>query len=600
MKRKYVYLTIVLIVVIVLYILTRGHIAAKIHSGGFHSSLGRNSSLDINKLNLDKAAFININQKDLQKTSKTHKNIDTESIFEKIKIDPNEIYTFASLKLTPSNSFLTSLDQNSMKELNIGAQNSSRIEKSNLKLFEDEIFQKSVEINKLFYFDPFNNQIPSSISSFKLDNLSSDTNENSQKKIADVIVANNKYTNTDLLKKRLKTKAGDFIDQQKLQEHLNFINLNPFRNVNLVLQPKGRNNYDVELITKDQFPFRFYVGTDDTGINAIGRNRSYTGFNLNRAFLVDSVLSYQFTTSYDTNEFKDHTAQAIFYLPWENVLTMYGSFSKFEPDPTLPSLTIDDRFRIDTSFRYDICLPLIKNISQDLILGFDFKRANTNLPYSNIVTSFDPTINVSQAMLSYSLGFENKFYQTKFIFEQFFSLGNLLPDQETQKYDQYRRFAQNNYMYSRAYFSNIFKLPNDFFISIKLRGQIANSNLLSSEALAIGGYNSVRGYFENELLADVGLIVNAEIRTQNISLIPNKKINDNLQFILFFDYGLASIYETLLFEEKNRHLIGYGPALRYEINPYFIARLDWGIKGVQDPEYGTSDSLLHFSLNFSY
>ena len=85
-----------------------------------------------------------------------------------------------------------------------------------------------------------------------------------------------------------------------------------------------------------------------------------------------------------------------------------------------------------------------------------------------------------------------------------------------------------------------------------------------------------------------------------ISLITNKKINDNLQFILFFDYGLASIYETLLFEEKNRHLIGYGPALRYEINPYFIARLDWGIKGVQDPEYGKNDSLLHFSVNFSY
>jgi len=599
MKRKYIYLTIVLIVVIVLYILTRGHISAKSHKAHFHSNL--ENSVDINKINLDKAAFININQNDLQKTSKTAKNIDSDSIFQKIDIDPNEIYAFASLKLTPSNAFLTSLDQNSMKELNVGAaQNSSIFEKSNQNLFEAEIFLESKEINKLFYFNPFNNQTPSRVATFKLDNLSTDPNITSQKKITDIIVANNKYTNSDLLKKRLKTKSGDFINQQKLQKHLNFINLNPFRNVNLVLQPKGRNNYDVELITKDQYPFRFYVGTDDSGINAIGRSRSYTGFNLNRAFFVDSVLSYQFTTSYDTNEFKDHTAQAIFYLPWENVITMSGNFSKFEPDPTMPSLTIDDRFRLDTSFRYDICLPLIKNISQDLILGFDFKRANTNLPYSNIVTPFDPTINVSQAMLSYSLNFENKFYQTKFIFEQYFSLGNLLPDQETLKYDQYRRFAQNNYMYSRAYFSNLFKLPNDFFISLIFRGQISNSNLLSSEALAIGGYNSVRGYFENELLADEGLILNAEIRTQNISLIPNKNIKDSLQFILFFDYGLASIYETLLFEEKNRSLIGYGPAIRYEINPYFIARLDWGIKGVQDPEYGKNDSLLHFSVNFSY
>ncbi|KKM67071.1 hypothetical protein LCGC14_1474840 [marine sediment metagenome] len=71
MKRKYIYLTIVLIVVIVLYILTRGHISAKSHKAHFHSNL--ENSVDINKINLDKAAFININQNDLQKTSKTAK-----------------------------------------------------------------------------------------------------------------------------------------------------------------------------------------------------------------------------------------------------------------------------------------------------------------------------------------------------------------------------------------------------------------------------------------------------------------------------------------------------------------------------------------------
>ncbi|NGX33873.1 MAG: hypothetical protein K1060chlam1_00215 [Candidatus Anoxychlamydiales bacterium] len=590
MKRKYIYLTFVLIIVIVLYILTRGHVTPK-HRAHFQSNAEKNShtSVDINKINLDKASFINI-QKDVEKRSKTRTKVDSESISKKIEVNPNELYTF-----------LTSLDPISIKELNIDLpQNVSSFDKSNQNLFENEMLKKSDELNKLFYFTPFNNLSSSNIHSPKIENLSSLESSVSQKRVADIFVANNNYTNSDLLKKSLKTKANDFINERKLQEHLNFINLNPFRNVNLVLQHRGKNNYDIELITKDQFPFKFYVGTDDTGINAIGRNRSYTGFNLNRAFFVDSVLSYQFTTSYDTNEFKDHTAHAIFYLPWENVLTIYGDFSQFEPDPAFPSLMIDNRFRIDTSFRYDICLPLIANIKHDFILGFDFKRANTNLPYSNIVTPFDPTINVSQTMLSYSLFWENSFYQTKFVFEQNFSLGNLLPDQETEKYDQFRRFAKNNYMYSRVYFSNLFKFNNDFLISLLFRAQMSNSNLLSSEALAIGGYNSVRGYFENELLADEGLIINAEIRSKNIKLIPNKKINDALQFILFFDYGQSSIYETLLFEEKNRSIFGYGPAIRYEINPYFTARLDWGIKGIKDPEYGNNDSLLHFSVNFSY
>ena len=46
--------------------------------------------------------------------------------------------------------------------------------------------------------------------------------------------------------------------------------------------------------------------------------------------------------------------------------------------------------------------------------------------------------------------------------------------------------------------------------------------------------------------------------------------------------------------------MGYGPAIRYDINNYFSTRLDWGIKGIKETDDDTSASLLHFSLNLSY
>lgn len=42
----------------------------------------------------------------------------------------------------------------------------------------------------------------------------------------------------------------------------------------------------------------------------------------------------------------------------------------------------------------------------------------------------------------------------------------------------------------------------------RFRGQLASTNLLPSEQMGLGGYNSVRGYLERQVNVDNGLIVN--------------------------------------------------------------------------------------------
>ncbi|NGX27966.1 MAG: Heme/hemopexin transporter protein HuxB [Candidatus Anoxychlamydiales bacterium] len=585
MKRKYIYLAIVLIVLIVIYFFSIGLISHKKKQAS--DLLDKTSQVE----HLD----ILSNKKTLSDNSKIGER---KPRIKKINIPKkNDIETNLPLEF-----YVTSFNLNSFKEPYIELSKKS-FSLTNPFFFDKNIINQTPTPRKLFYFNPFReqNSLFSGNTTIEKKNVHEDFNQDPTKhKLSEIFVANNKYTKTELLKNRLKIKSGDYINQKKLQEHLNFINQNPFRNVNIILEKHAPNTYDIELLAYDEFPFRVSIGSDDTGLELIDRNRAYTGFNWNNAFLLDSVLSYQYLTSFDPEKIRAHTAHWTFYLPWQNMLSVFGDFSKFEVDNFSPSIIKNERFNSQASLRYDICLPIIASITHDLIFGFDFKRADTNLPYASDLSFAPPTINLTQFMFSYSLRFDNKIYKTKFVLEMFSSFGPMLQDEENEKYNEYRRFAKNRYFYAKGSFSNLFTLPKDFLFSLMIRGQVANENLLPSETLSVGGYNSVRGYFERQLNGDMGLIINTEIRTPSLKFFPNKKINDSLQFLAFLDYGLASIFKPLLFEEKNRSLIGYGPAIRYEINPYFIARLDWGFKGIQDELYGGGKSQIHFSVNLSY
>jgi len=426
------------------------------------------------------------------------------------------------------------------------------------------------------------------------------TYKNSKRKLSEIIVKNNKYTKSFSLKKKIKIKPNDYINEKTLQEHLNFINLNPFRKVQMFLVPKEQNYCDIELICDDKFFFRPYIGTDNTGLKIIDRDRIYAGFDWNNPFTLDSILSYQFLSSYNFNKFQAHTGHWTFFLPWENILTLFSSYAYIEVDHMIPYIVKHNGSSLQTSIRYNICLPILSLLTHNFILGFDFKRTDTNLIFSRFSAIDDTFVNLTQFLLSYTLNWDNNFYNAKALLELYFSPGPMVCDQENSRYNNLRRFAKNKYVYAKGYFSNLLTLPKDFLLFLMLTGQMSNANLLPSETFSLGGYNTIRGYYEREVNTDSGIIINLELRSPSLSLIRKKNINDSLRFIAFFDYGYGSIHETLPFEEKNSSLIGFGPGIRYVINTYLAAKLDWGIKAKNKQEYGKAKSLLHFSVNLSY
>lgn len=497
-------------------------------------------------------------------------------------------------------------DKSSFFNFNENLSNVSGVVESNLICFNDLPLNKDAELQKISLDNEFKNIEPYKKST-KPDLKDNKVATKPKIKLSEIIVSNNKYTKSNFIKKRLKIKSGDEINKRKLQEHLDFINLNPFRKVELILDPLDEINYNIDVLCYDRFFLRPYIGTDNTGLKNLDTNRIYTGINWNNPLWIDSILSYQYLTSYNFEKFQAHSGYWTIYLPWENVLNLFGSFAYIAVDHMIPYIFKNNGSGLETSIRYKICLPIIGSLTHDLLLGFDFKRTDTNLLFSRFRALHDEFVNLTQFLISYSLNWNNNFYRSKILLELYFSPGEMVIDEENERYENFRRFAKNQYIYAKGYFSNLFKLPKDFLISLMLTGQLSNSNLLPSETFAIGGFNTVRGYYEREVNTDSGLIVNFELRSPSISLLPKKR--DSLRLIAFIDYGFGSLHQTFPFDDNNFELIGFGPGIRYVINPYLAARLDWGIKAKNLNWWVKSrneemlvepKSLIHFSFNLSY
>lgn len=115
-------------------------------------------------------------------------------------------------------------------------------------------------------------------------------------------------------------------------------------------------------------------------------------------------------------------------------------------------------------------------------------------------------------------------------------------------------------------------------LQLQARGQfnLSDRPLLGIEQLSIGGVNSVRGYRQNALLRDNGVLGSVEL---SIPLLNRKKHGLNL--IPFLDFGTGWNWERANppfgSEPNTDTLLSTGLALTYRFKNNLFARIDWGI-----------------------
>ena len=127
---------------------------------------------------------------------------------------------------------------------------------------------------------------------------------------------------------------------------------------------------------------------------------------------------------------------------------------------------------------------------------------------------------------------------------------------------------------------------------IKFNAQLTPDSLLPLERFSLGGLSTVRGYAQNQLVADNALNASAELR------IPLTRDPNILQVTPFIDAGYG--WNNLTPNPSNNFLLGTGVGLRWQATPNIFLRTDYGLPLIDIDNRGNSlqDNGVYFSLTY--
>ena len=140
--------------------------------------------------------------------------------------------------------------------------------------------------------------------------------------------------------------------------------------------------------------------------------------------------------------------------------------------------------------------------------------------------------------------------------------------------------------------------PNSIFL-FKVETQLADRPLLAIEQIGLGGQDTIRGYRQDLLLADNGVIASAEVRLPIFTAPDSRQV---FQVVPFLDFGLGWNQPNNPSPNPNPSTIASGGlGLRYQGGDNFSARLDYGIPftAIDTIKRTGQEKGFYFSLNYN-
>lgn len=419
----------------------------------------------------------------------------------------------------------------------------------------------------------------------------------------EVEVRGNAVFSTELLAGQVRTEAGEILEQDELLEDLEWLNSNPFRRVNLVYTPGetfGVTN--IVLDVQEVKPWRFYAGLEDTGTVATGEELVVSGLSHGNVWGLDHLVGYQYTGAADFESMHGHSLIYRVPLPWRHRLTFYGLYVTTETSSALAGIPLSTGGEsLQTSLRYEVPLPDAGELEQVLRAGVDFKQTDNDLEFGG-TSVFDSTTDIYQLLLEHDLSLEDPLGVTTLQTRLVWSPGGLGGSNDDAAFESARAGADSSYVYGWMELEREQVLPAGFELFARAGGQLSSANLLASEQVFAGGYDSVRGFYNYEVRGDEGLLAGLELRAPGFSplgVIGAEDPDDELVLLGFWDIGSVRSKHGLPGEVSSVTLQGAGVGLRYQFGNNVSARFDYGW-AVDDGGLGGPGGRANFGVTVSF
>lgn len=410
-----------------------------------------------------------------------------------------------------------------------------------------------------------------------------------------------KYFSNEKIAAMIRTQPNEYIRSSRMAEDLDWINDNPFRSTQLIYEPgsePGQTN--VSLVTKDRFPLKPYAGYQNTGNIIAGRSRYYAGIDWGNAWGIGHRINYQWSTADPINNWYAHCGNYIAPLPWRNFLELFGAYVSSKPPEGDDTDLNGDSWQVIT--RYIIPFRTFEIMKNNVSISYEFKRTNNFLSFATDQI-FDDSIDVSQFVIGYGFDLNYRRGMTSFEVSLYLSPGGMTAFNKDRNFAQERTGATNNYIYGKLRLDQVLNLPNNFSWVLNTLFQQASGKLLPSEEISLGGFATVRGYDENEVIGDNGILIKNELRSPSLLMLKSKKIPHTMQFLIFVDFGYTYDADQSILNQENEVLASIGPGVRYAFGDYLSIRFDYGWQLdsiMRKVDESHRHSMGHFGLHCSY
>jgi len=420
--------------------------------------------------------------------------------------------------------------------------------------------------------------------------------------LSEIELHGNKWLRDRYVKSRLERWSAPPLNLLDLQQGLQLLRQNPnVKQLNAELKPgtaPGESRLDVQIT--DQQPFRLGIQVDNQRPPSVGAEEIWlVASDMNLTGFGDQ-LDFKYgiaNAGADGMEFSGaNNIEGSYLLPltrYDTTLGLHGSrlnTSIIEQ----PFASLDIPSQTDS---YGIVLrqPVYQTANREaaVSIGFDRRQNNTWLlgePFNISPGAVNGEMVVS--VLRFSQEWLQRGQNHVLALRSTFNFGldvlgatdNGVPGDPNARFFSWLGQAQ--------YVQRLFNTQNQ--LVLRLAGQYTDQPLLALEQISIGGFESVRGYLENQLVRDRGIVSSVEFR---LPVLYNKAGAGIVQLAPFFDFGGAWDVDG---SQSPSTIYSVGVGLLFSPGKHFSAQLYWGyrIRDVYIPDdSGLQGQGLDFRVN---
>jgi hemolysin activation/secretion protein len=378
-----------------------------------------------------------------------------------------------------------------------------------------------------------------------------------------------------------RTRPGDLISGDVVLDDLDWLNENPLRRASIAYGD-GATNDTLDLtmrLTADK-PWRVYGGIDNQLSENLGDERLFIGYQHGDLFSLDHRFTGQYTSALEFDRLQGVSGSYEIPLPSRHLLDILAGYTESESDVLGPLDQSGEFSRLGLSYRMP--LPRFRSTGHEWRMGMEFRNNDYLFPNGS-----NATVKFFQIETGWNAKRIDRFGTTRLDASLLYSPGQGILGSEDEDFIALGASGAES-LILRLDAERTWKLGDAGMLLGRFRGQVADSDLLSSDQIYTGGANRVRGFDETVGYASNGMFASIEMRSRSFHA---GRAGDWLAVAFVDGAVLDRDYPSFPGE-----LLSTGMGLRWRLSDHLSAKADLGIP-LTYPNDEDGAPLFHFAVS---